>query len=171
MCRAWESLSVTTICRSLVIVYDGEFIFQIRFVVASPSSDREAVPVGANNLMQGSLYQSVLKSGSLILQPLGDKGIAIIGGDTVRGFTTSDQVEIFFSDIDDIYKIKVMVCRAYRMSNASYCIGRGQTWWLQKAKLHQGSQVKGALCDFWTFVLESMDEPCNSQRAVVSFYS
>ncbi|GMP93211.1 hypothetical protein CsSME_00043147 [Camellia sinensis var. sinensis] len=34
--------------------------------------------------------------------------------------------------------IKVMVCRAYRMSNASYCIGRGQTWWLQKAKLHQG---------------------------------
>ncbi|GMP93210.1 hypothetical protein CsSME_00043147 [Camellia sinensis var. sinensis] len=88
--------------------------------------------------MQGSLYQSVLKSGSLILQPLGDKGIAIIGGDTIRGFTTSDQVEIFFSDIDDIYKIKVMVCRAYRMSNASYCIGRGQTWWLQKAKLHQG---------------------------------
>ncbi|CAL5354754.1 unnamed protein product [Camellia sinensis] len=89
--RAWESLSVVTICRSLVIVYDGEFIFQIRFAAASPASYREAVPMDANNLMQGSLYQSVLKSGSLILQPLGDKRIAIIGGDTIRGFTTSDQ--------------------------------------------------------------------------------
>ncbi|KAL7167569.1 hypothetical protein ACSBR2_038099 [Camellia fascicularis] len=88
---AWEYLSVATICRSSVIVYDGEFIFQIEFVAASPASDREAVPVDANNLMQGSLYQSVLKSGSLILRPLGDKGIAIIGGDTIRDFTTSDQ--------------------------------------------------------------------------------
>ncbi|THF95949.1 hypothetical protein TEA_002044 [Camellia sinensis var. sinensis] len=92
--RAWESLSVATICRSLVIVYDGEFIFQIGFAAASPASDKEAVPVDANNLMQGSLYQSVLKSGSLILQPLGDEGIAIIGGDTIRGFTTSDQAWI-----------------------------------------------------------------------------
>ncbi|GMP94292.1 hypothetical protein CsSME_00043799 [Camellia sinensis var. sinensis] len=117
--RAWESLSVATICRSLVIVYDGEFIFQIGFAAASPASDKEAVPVDANNLMQGSLYPSVLKSGSqsylanlslypgksqlpflpsntqaVILQPLGDEGIAIIGGDTIRGFTTSDQAWI-----------------------------------------------------------------------------
>ncbi|KAF5939008.1 hypothetical protein HYC85_023267 [Camellia sinensis] len=116
---AWESLSVATICRSLVIVYDGEFIFQIGFAAASPASDKEAVPVDANNLMQGSLYQSVLKSGSqsylanlslypgksqlpflpsntqaVILQPLGDEGIAIIGGDTIRGFTTSLQAWI-----------------------------------------------------------------------------
>ncbi|CAL5431216.1 unnamed protein product [Camellia sinensis] len=116
---AWESLSVATICRSLVIVYDGEFIFQIGFAAASPASDKEAVLVDANNLMQGSLYQSVLKSGSqsylanlslypgksqlpflpsntqaVILQPLGDEGIAIIGGDTIRGFTTSDQAWI-----------------------------------------------------------------------------
>ncbi|KAI7983435.1 hypothetical protein LOK49_LG15G02014 [Camellia lanceoleosa] len=117
---AWESLSVMTICRSLVIVYDGEFIFQIGFAIASHASDKEAVLVDANNFMQGLLYQSVLKSGSLsylanlslypgkselsflpsntqiimflILQPLGDKGIGIIGGDTIRGFTTSDQV-------------------------------------------------------------------------------
>jgi len=32
----------------------------------------------------------------VILQPLGDKGIAIIGGDTIRGFTTSDQAWIAF---------------------------------------------------------------------------
>ncbi|KAE9454039.1 hypothetical protein C3L33_14058, partial [Rhododendron williamsianum] len=31
---------------------------------------------------------------AVILQPLGDKGIAIIGGDTIRGFTTSDQAWI-----------------------------------------------------------------------------
>ncbi|KAL7196115.1 hypothetical protein ACSBR1_036187 [Camellia fascicularis] len=35
----------------------------------------------------------------------------------------------------------------------------------------KGSQVKGASCDSWTFVLESMGEPRNSPRAVVSFYS
>ncbi|KAJ4975071.1 hypothetical protein NE237_000177 [Protea cynaroides] len=28
---------------------------------------------------------------AVILQPLGDKGIAVIGGDTIRGFTTADQ--------------------------------------------------------------------------------
>ena len=27
------------------------------------------------------------------MQPIGDKGIIIIGGDTIRGFTTSDQVQ------------------------------------------------------------------------------
>ncbi|KAF4391644.1 hypothetical protein F8388_005409 [Cannabis sativa] len=31
---------------------------------------------------------------AVILQPLGDKGIAIVGGDTIRGFTTSDQAWI-----------------------------------------------------------------------------
>ncbi|KAK9935583.1 hypothetical protein M0R45_022682 [Rubus argutus] len=31
---------------------------------------------------------------AVILQPLGDKGIAIIGGDTIRGFTASDQAWI-----------------------------------------------------------------------------
>lgn len=29
---------------------------------------------------------------ALILQPIGDKGIAVIGGDTIRGFTNLDQV-------------------------------------------------------------------------------
>ncbi|XP_057495090.1 protein COFACTOR ASSEMBLY OF COMPLEX C SUBUNIT B CCB4, chloroplastic isoform X1 [Actinidia eriantha] len=112
----WESLSAATCCRSLVIVYDSKFVLQTGFAAASSANNREAVPVDADNLMGGSLYQSVLKSGSqsylanlslypgkselpflpsntqaVILQPLGDKGIAIIGGDTIRGFTTSDQ--------------------------------------------------------------------------------
>ncbi|XP_052172632.1 protein COFACTOR ASSEMBLY OF COMPLEX C SUBUNIT B CCB4, chloroplastic isoform X2 [Diospyros lotus] len=115
----WESLSVATCSRSLVIVYDNNFIFQTGFAAASSANYSEVVPVVPNNLMEGSLYKSVLKSGSqsylanlslypgkselpflppntqaVILQPLGDKGIAIIGGDTIRGFTTSDQAWI-----------------------------------------------------------------------------
>lgn len=115
----WESISVVTCCRSLVIVYDSRCVLQIGFAAASSSSEGEAVVVDASKLMQGSLYQGVLKSGSqsylanlslypgkselpflpsntqaVILQPLGDKGIAIIGGDTIRGFTISDQAWI-----------------------------------------------------------------------------
>lgn len=83
------------------------------------SNGSDAVPVDTNRLIEGSLYQGVLKSASqsylanlslypgkselpflpsntqaVILQPLGDKGIAIIGGDTIRGFTSSDQAWI-----------------------------------------------------------------------------
>uniref|UniRef100_A0A2N9EBZ6 Protein COFACTOR ASSEMBLY OF COMPLEX C SUBUNIT B CCB4, chloroplastic n=1 Tax=Fagus sylvatica TaxID=28930 RepID=A0A2N9EBZ6_FAGSY len=119
----WESLSDVTCCRSLIIVYDSQCILQIGFAAKSSIGD-EAVAVDANKLMQGSLYQGVIKSGaqsylanlflypgkselpflpsntqvsrmdSVILQPLGEKGIAIIGGDTIRGFTTSDQAWI-----------------------------------------------------------------------------
>ncbi|XAR64994.1 hypothetical protein NMG60_11008916 [Bertholletia excelsa] len=116
---AWESLSVVTCCRSLVIVYDSKVILQIGFAASSSANSRESVTVDVSNLMQGSLYQGVQKSGSqsylanlslypgkselpflpsntqaVILQPLGDKGILIIGGDTIRGFTTSDQAWI-----------------------------------------------------------------------------
>ncbi|GMY26131.1 protein COFACTOR ASSEMBLY OF COMPLEX C SUBUNIT B CCB4, chloroplastic [Fagus crenata] len=114
----WESLSDVTCCRSLIIVYDSQCILQIGFAAKSSIGD-EAVAVDANKLMQGSLYQGVIKSGAqsylanlflypgkselpflpsntqaVILQPLGEKGIAIIGGDTIRGFTTSDQAWI-----------------------------------------------------------------------------
>ncbi|KAF3529497.1 hypothetical protein DY000_02041159 [Brassica cretica] len=33
---------------------------------------------------------------AVILQPLGDKGIAVIGGNTIRGFTSSDQASMDF---------------------------------------------------------------------------
>ncbi|XP_060185633.1 protein COFACTOR ASSEMBLY OF COMPLEX C SUBUNIT B CCB4, chloroplastic [Lycium barbarum] len=113
---AWNSLSDVTCCRSLVIVYDGKCILQIGFAFFNGS---EAVVVDTNKLIEGSLYQGVLKSASqsylanlslypgkselpflpsntqaVILQPLGDKGIAIIGGDMIRGFTSSDQAWI-----------------------------------------------------------------------------
>lgn len=115
----WESLSAATCCRSLVVVYDCSCILQIGVVAESP--DNKALCVDATKLMQGSLYQSVMKSGAqsylanlslypgrselpflplntqaVILQPLGDKGIAVIGGDTIRGFTNSDQAWISY---------------------------------------------------------------------------
>lgn len=40
---------------------------------------------------------------ALILQPIGDKGIAVIGGDTIRGFTNLDQVYCFF-------EYEILVC-------------------------------------------------------------
>ncbi|KAJ9187579.1 hypothetical protein P3X46_003019 [Hevea brasiliensis] len=116
----WESLSAVTCCRSLVAVYDSICILQIGMAAESPN-DGEALPVDAAKLMQGSLFQGVMKSGAqsylanlslypgrselpffpkntqaVILQPLGDRGIVIIGGDTIRGFTTSDQAWITF---------------------------------------------------------------------------
>nr|GEV34829.1 hypothetical protein [Tanacetum cinerariifolium] len=114
---AWESLSTVTCCRSLVVVYDGICALQIGY--ASSNEGGEPTVVDSSKLMQGSIYQGVVKSGSqsylanlslypgksqlpflpsntqaVILQPLGDKGIAILGGDTIRGFTTSDQAWI-----------------------------------------------------------------------------
>ncbi|KAK4760458.1 hypothetical protein SAY87_005351 [Trapa incisa] len=113
----WESLSTVTCCRSLVIIYDGICIVQIGVAAKSSTEDGVALPVDAVKLMQGTLYQGIKKSKAqnylanlslypgkselpflptntqaVILQPLGDKGVAIIGGDTIRGFTTSDQV-------------------------------------------------------------------------------
>ncbi|XVF02339.1 hypothetical protein REPUB_Repub04eG0167200 [Reevesia pubescens] len=117
---AWESLSAVTCCRSLVIVYDCKCIVQIG-VAAKSWNDGEPVAVDAAKLMQGSLCQGVLMSGSqsylanlslypgrselpflpsntqaVILQPLGEKGIVVLGGDTIRGFTTSDQAWITY---------------------------------------------------------------------------
>lgn len=116
---AWESLSDVTCSKSLVIVYNGICVLQIGYASTSSSNEGEPMVVDADKLMQGSIYQSIIKSGSqsylanlslypgkselpflpsntqaVILQPLGDKGIAILGGDTIRGFTTSDQAWI-----------------------------------------------------------------------------
>ncbi|PPE01175.1 hypothetical protein GOBAR_DD01791 [Gossypium barbadense] len=116
----WESLSAVTCCKSLVIVYDCQCIVQIGVAAKSLNID-EPFAVDAAKLMQGSLYQGVLKSGAqsymanlslypgrselpflpsntqaVILQPLGDRGFAVLGGDTIRGFTTSDQTWISY---------------------------------------------------------------------------
>ncbi|GMH01646.1 hypothetical protein Nepgr_003485 [Nepenthes gracilis] len=114
----WESLSAVTCCRSLVVVYDNNCILQIG-MAAESSKCGEAEAVDVAKLIQGSLYQGIMNSGAqsylanlslypgkselpflpantqaVILQPLGGKGILIIGGDTVRGFTTTDQAWI-----------------------------------------------------------------------------
>ncbi|GLT74255.1 hypothetical protein SLA2020_460610 [Shorea laevis] len=117
---AWESVSSASCCRSLVIVYDCICILQIG-VAAESHNDGEPMAVDVAKLVQGSLYQGVMRSGAqsylanlslypgrselpflpsntqaVILQPLGNKGIAILGGDTIRGFTTSDQAWITY---------------------------------------------------------------------------
>ncbi|TYI30142.1 hypothetical protein ES332_A05G364800v1 [Gossypium tomentosum] len=59
----WESLSAVTCCKSLVIVYDCQCIVQIG-VAAKSLNIGEPFAVDAAKLMQGSVYQGVLKSGA-----------------------------------------------------------------------------------------------------------
>ncbi|KAH0942886.1 hypothetical protein HID58_002523 [Brassica napus] len=117
---AWESLKVATCCKSLVIVYNGICLLQIGMAAKSPDVN-QAVLVNTAKLMTGSVYRGVFKSKAqsylanlslypgrselpflppntqaVILQPLGDKGIAVIGGNTIRGFTSSDQASMDF---------------------------------------------------------------------------
>ncbi|KAL6651525.1 hypothetical protein ACP70R_010450 [Stipagrostis hirtigluma subsp. patula] len=111
----WDSLTTATCCKSLVVVYGGNCILQIGVAAGSPE-DGNALTVDAQKFIQGSIYKNALKSKkqsylanlalypgrselpflppntqALILQPIGDKGMAIIGGDTIRGFTNIDQ--------------------------------------------------------------------------------
>uniref|UniRef100_A0ACD5UFP9 Uncharacterized protein n=1 Tax=Avena sativa TaxID=4498 RepID=A0ACD5UFP9_AVESA len=113
----WDSLTTATCCKSLVVVYGGNCILQIGVAAVSPQ-DGNAVNVDAQKFIQGSLYKSANESKkqsylanlalypgrtelpflpantqALILQPIGDNGIAVIGGDTIRGFTNLDQVK------------------------------------------------------------------------------
>ncbi|KAH0458453.1 hypothetical protein IEQ34_013768 [Dendrobium chrysotoxum] len=116
---AWESLSVATCCRSFIVVHRGNCLLQIG-VRAEPSTENGGVlTVDVPRLTQGSLYRTTVESGkqsylanlslypgrtelpflpsntqAAILQPLGDSGIIVIGGDTIRGFTNLDQAWI-----------------------------------------------------------------------------
>ncbi|PAN40462.1 hypothetical protein PAHAL_7G317300 [Panicum hallii] len=114
----WDSLTTATCCKSLVVVYGGNCILQIGVAAGSPE-DGNAITVDTQKFIQGSLYKSAMESKkqsylanlalypgrselpflpantqALILQPVGDKGIAIVGGDTIRGFTSIDQAWI-----------------------------------------------------------------------------
>ncbi|KAJ3677254.1 hypothetical protein LUZ60_002978 [Juncus effusus] len=114
---AWDSLSKSTCCKSLVIVYGNDCHLQIGYMAESSQSN--AVAVDVNKLTQGSLYKNCIQSSkqsylanlslypgrtelpflpantqAVILQPIGNEGIAIIGGDTIRGFTNTDQAWI-----------------------------------------------------------------------------
>ncbi|URE49308.1 hypothetical protein MUK42_04918 [Musa troglodytarum] len=117
--RVWESLSSTTCCRSLVVIYGGNCFLQIGIAAESQNEIGVAMVVDVHKLLQGSLCRSAIGSGkqsylanlslypgrselpflpsntqSVILQPLGDRGIAIVGGDIIRGFTNLDQAWI-----------------------------------------------------------------------------
>ncbi|KAL5577637.1 hypothetical protein UlMin_019336 [Ulmus minor] len=107
-----ESISKVTCSRSLVIVYDTSCILQTGFVAESSNTDEKAFLVDTDKLMKRLVCQGVMKSGTqsylanlslypgrselpflpLNTQPLGDKGIALVGDDTIRGFTSSDQI-------------------------------------------------------------------------------
>jgi hypothetical protein len=114
----WDSLTTATCCKSLVVVYGGNCILQIGVAAGSPE-DGNAITVDTQKFIKGSLYKSAMESKkqsylanlalypgrselpflpantqALILQPVGDKGIAIVGGDTIRGFTSIDQAWI-----------------------------------------------------------------------------
>lgn len=103
----------------MVIVYNKRCILQIGYAATLSSGTDDIIDVDVDKLMQGSLYQGLMKSKSqsylanlslypakselpflpsntqaVILQPLGTEGIAIIGGNIIRGFTTSDQAWI-----------------------------------------------------------------------------
>lgn len=60
----WESLLDATCCRSLVIVYKNSCVLQIGFAAESSPGDGEAVSVDVNKLIQGSVYQGIMKSGA-----------------------------------------------------------------------------------------------------------
>ncbi|XP_078438407.1 cofactor assembly of complex C isoform X2 [Wolffia australiana] len=117
--RAWTSLSEATCCRSLIIVHKKNCLLQIGISSESSSMDGVPIEVDVPTLLRGSLCQKALKSGkqtylanlplypgrvefpflptntqALILQPIGDDGIAIAGGDTTRGFSSLDQAWI-----------------------------------------------------------------------------
>ncbi|XP_039120617.1 protein COFACTOR ASSEMBLY OF COMPLEX C SUBUNIT B CCB4, chloroplastic isoform X1 [Dioscorea cayenensis subsp. rotundata] len=119
MLWAWDSLSAVTCCRSLVVVYDSNCVLQIGVAAESPLEDGDAMDVDVKKLLQGSLCKSAMETQkqsylanlslypgkselpflptntqSVILQPIGDNGVAIIGGNTIRGFNNTDQAWI-----------------------------------------------------------------------------
>lgn len=110
---AWEAIRYTTCCQALVIVYQGRCVLQAG--LASESKGKAEI-VDSSKLVKGSLCQAAWASGkqsylanlslypgrfelgflpsntqAVILQPLGDEGVMIVAGNTVRGFGPTDQ--------------------------------------------------------------------------------
>ncbi|XP_073107655.1 protein COFACTOR ASSEMBLY OF COMPLEX C SUBUNIT B CCB4, chloroplastic-like [Elaeis guineensis] len=97
-------------------MHGGYCLLQIGVAAESLTEVGQAVAVDVHKLIQTAVYRSVIESRkqsylanlslyparselpflpantqAVILQPLGNSGIAIIGGDTIRGFTNLDQ--------------------------------------------------------------------------------
>ncbi|KAI5068247.1 hypothetical protein GOP47_0016592 [Adiantum capillus-veneris] len=115
---AWEALKSISCCRGFVIVYKGCCVLQAGLASVVQG---EAKTVDSLNLVKGSLCEAAWRSGkqnyladlslypgrfelsffppntqAVILQPLGDDGIMIVAGDTVRGFGPTDQSWILY---------------------------------------------------------------------------
>ncbi|XP_024545425.1 protein COFACTOR ASSEMBLY OF COMPLEX C SUBUNIT B CCB4, chloroplastic-like isoform X5 [Selaginella moellendorffii] len=113
---AWETMSKTTCCKSFVVLYKMRCVFQ-----AGIAADQEgdAYKIDGLSVMRGTLCTAALASGkqsylanlslypgryelpflpqntqSVIIQPLGDSGVLILAGDTIRGFSPLDQIWI-----------------------------------------------------------------------------
>ncbi|PIA62336.1 hypothetical protein AQUCO_00200377v1 [Aquilegia coerulea] len=63
----WESLSAVTCSRSFVVVYQSSCILQIGIAAECSINVEDAMVVDATKLVQGSLYQGVMRSGAPIL--------------------------------------------------------------------------------------------------------
>ncbi|KAL2653180.1 hypothetical protein R1flu_021308 [Riccia fluitans] len=112
---AWESLENATRTRSMIVVYRNRCILQAG--LAAEREDQGGPEfVDASRVLQGSLYKTLKESKkqsylanlalypdrfelpflppntqALILQPLGEDGVLILGSDTLRGFGPNDQ--------------------------------------------------------------------------------
>lgn len=108
--RAWESLSTVTCCRSLVIVYDGICVLQIGYAFASSSYEGELpMVVDPSKLMQGSIYQGVVKSGSRKPQCWYSKYLSVIYKDCgLRSFNNFDR-ELLGKLISLSWKIRAAI--------------------------------------------------------------
>ncbi|KAJ7542674.1 hypothetical protein O6H91_09G006300 [Diphasiastrum complanatum] len=116
---AWEALSKGSRSRALVVVYHGMCILQAGIAAESSDFKGQAVKVDVIKLLKGSLSENVRASGkqsylanlslypgrfelsflpgntqAVILQPLGDEGIMVVGSDQIRGFGPRDQAWI-----------------------------------------------------------------------------
>ncbi|CAN6479758.1 unnamed protein product [Victoria cruziana] len=112
----WKTLEDVTCCKSLVVVYEKKCVLQIGVAAESSARDGDIVIVDAEKFVNCSIYESVKKSlkqmylanlslypgrselpflpsntQALILQPIGENGMMVIGGNRIRGFTSADQ--------------------------------------------------------------------------------
>eukprot|EP00249_Psilotum_nudum_P011322 c23101_g1_i4 orf=640-1107(+) len=115
----WDALRNSTCCQAVVVVFRCRCLLQAGLAAESPNDEGEPLAVDPFKLVEGSLCQMVWASRkqsyfanlslypgrvelmflppntqAVILQPLGDEGIMIVAGDTIRGFGSTDQVWI-----------------------------------------------------------------------------
>ncbi|KAM0846004.1 hypothetical protein ACQ4PT_055969 [Festuca glaucescens] len=79
-----------TLVRALPIIIGGSSLLAV--LLNRAISGIAAVSDASSSQSRADILTLALSA--LILQPIGDKGIVVIGGDTIRGFTNLDQAWI-----------------------------------------------------------------------------